>query len=67
MTKDEAFRQYEEALAKINKQAYEAREEARSTLRKQLKALREASHEELKAIRAIEQKTKWVRQVKLGR
>ena len=56
--RDEAFREYEEALAKIDKQAYEKREEARATLREQLKALRDALHEELKAIRAISQKTK---------
>ena len=33
-------------------------EEARATLREQLKTLRDTAHEELKAIRALEQKTK---------
>lgn len=58
ITRDEAFRQYEETLAKISKRAHEAREEARVTLREQLKTLREQAHEELKAIRVLEQKTK---------
>ena len=58
MTRDEAYQQYEETLAKIDKLAHEAREEARTMLRDQLKTLREASHEELKSIRALEQKTK---------
>ena len=58
MTRDEAFQQYEEALARIAKQSREATEEARVTLHKQLEALRSASHRELKAIRAIAQKTR---------
>ena len=58
MTKDEAFREYEEALARINMQAHEASDEARATLREQLKALREQSHKELKSIRVLAQKTK---------
>ena len=58
MTREEAFKEYKETLAKIDKQAYEARERARVTVREQLKALRDTAHKELKAIRAIEQKTK---------
>ena len=58
MTRDEAFQQYEEALAKIDTQTHEAREEARATLQEQLKALRDELHKELKAVRAIQQKTK---------
>ena len=58
ITRDEAFQQYKETLAKIDKQLYRAREEARTTLQEQLKTLREASHEELRAIRVLEQKTK---------
>ena len=54
MTRDEATREYEEAIAKIDV----ARERARITLRERLKILNEAAHEELKAIRALEQKTK---------
>jgi len=57
-TGDEVFREYTEALAEINKQAHEARERARATLHKQLKTLQSANHEALKAIRAIQQKTK---------
>lgn len=58
MTRDEAFLEYEEALAKIDSQAHEAREKARATLKERLKALRDTLHGELKAIRAIQQKTK---------
>ena len=58
MTRDEAYREYEEALAEINKQARKATEKARATLHEQLKALRIAHHEELTATRTIEQKTK---------
>ncbi len=58
MTKDEAFEAYAEALAKLSKQAQEATEQARNTLRARLKALRTEHHEELKAIRVIEQKTR---------
>ena len=58
MIRDEAYQQYEEALAKIDKEVHEAREKARATLREQLKSLREKAHEDLKAIRVIEQKTK---------
>jgi len=58
MTRDEAYQQYQEALAKINKQAHEAKEEARTTLREQLKALQEAAHKDLKAIRAIDLRTR---------
>ncbi len=54
MTKDEAFQEYEEAI----KLAYEAKEKARATLREQIENLRKAAHEELKALRVIEQKTK---------
>ena len=39
MTKDEAYQQYEETIAQINKQAYEARERARDILREQQTAL----------------------------
>ncbi len=41
MTRDEAFLEYQEALAKINKQALEASEAARDILRDHLKSLRE--------------------------
>jgi len=58
MKRDEAFKEFEETLAKINKQANEAREEARATFREQLEALREQAHEELRSIRVLEQKTK---------
>lgn len=58
MTRDEAFLEYEKALADISKQAHEASEKARATLREQLKVLRNQAHEELKAIRTIEQKTR---------
>ena len=61
MTRDEAFQPYEEALATINEEAQAARDNVRDILREQLKAFREASHEELKAIRVLEQKTKYKR------
>uniref|UniRef100_A0A6H2A5H1 Uncharacterized protein n=1 Tax=viral metagenome TaxID=1070528 RepID=A0A6H2A5H1_9ZZZZ len=64
MTRDEAFQEYEEALAKIDKQSHEAREKARIALRERLKILRDTAHEELKAIRIIEQKTKRSRYVR---
>ncbi len=57
-TKDEVFQEYAKTIAEIDHKAYEAREEARATLREQLKALRDKAHEELKAIRVVEQKTK---------
>ena len=58
MIRDEAFQEYEATLARIDKQARETREAARVKLQERLKALRDAAHEELKAIRAITQKTK---------
>jgi len=58
MKKNKAYQQYEEALALINEQAHNAKEKARAILREQLKLLRDAAHEELKAIRILEQKTK---------
>ena len=59
--RDEAFLQYEETLARISKQSHEAMELARTTLRRKLKFLRLEAHEELKAIRVLEQKTKRVK------
>lgn len=56
--KEELYQQYEEALGKIKKEAHEAREKARLTLREGLKVLREEAHKELKNIRLLEQKTK---------
>jgi len=58
ITRDEAFQQYEEALAKIDKEAHEARGAARTTFQSQLATIRKALHEDLKAVRAIQQKTK---------
>ena len=58
MTKDKAFQQYEEALARISKDAQEATEKARATLYSQLAAIRAALHEELRGLRVISQKTK---------
>ena len=57
-TRDEAFQQFKEALAEIDKQAREATLKARATLHEQLAILRDEYHKELKAIRAISQKTK---------
>ena len=57
-TQDEAFQQFEETLARIEKQAHKAREEARVLLREQLKFLRQAHHEELKVIRKLDQKVR---------
>ena len=56
--KEQIFKEYEEVLAKIAKTAHEESEKARTALREQLKLLRDASHEELKAIRVFEQKTR---------
>lgn len=58
MTRDEAFKEYEEILAKIDKQSHEARAEARAILQERLNVIRIALHEELRVIRAIQQKTK---------
>ena len=58
MSKEEVFKEYEKALARIDKQAHEAREEARATLQGQLKAIRDELHEELKTVRVISQKTR---------
>ena len=58
MTKDEAFKEYEETLDKLNKEHNRAREEARTTLQERLKTLREKAHDDLKVIRALTQKTK---------
>ena len=58
MTKDEAYQEYEEALAKIDEQAKEATLKARATLHERLAIFRAEHHKELKAIRAISQKTK---------
>ncbi len=46
MTQDEAFRQYEEALAKLDEQSCEAHKEARATLREQLEAIRKGEDNE---------------------
>ncbi len=54
MTREEAILQYGAALAKIDK----AKEEARAILREHLRTLRDTAHEELKAIRDLEQKTR---------
>ena len=58
MTKEEAFDRYTEDVALIEEQAKEAIKNARSILRERLKVLRITHHEELKAIRVLEQKTK---------
>ena len=58
MKREEAFKQYEETLAKIDKEARKAREEAKAILHDQLKTLQDIAHEELKAIRKLEQKTR---------
>ena len=58
MKPDEVFRQYQERVDTINEQAHNVKEEARTILQEQLKVLQETAHEELKAIRALAQKTK---------
>ena len=58
MTREEAYQAYEEALGRIALEALEAREKTREILRGHLQSLREECHRELKAIRALEQKTK---------
>ena len=58
MNRDEVFQRYEETIAEIDKASYEAHEKARVILREYLKVLRNNAHGELKAIRALEQKTK---------
>jgi len=50
MRMDEVFREYEETLAKIDRQAHAAREEARAILHGQLATLRDTAHKELRAI-----------------
>jgi len=46
MTRDEAFQEYEEVLAKIDKQSHEATEEARAILQERLKAIRATTETE---------------------
>ena len=58
VNKDEAYREYEETLARITKQAHEVIEEARTKLRGQLNTLRGKAHEELKSIHILGQRTK---------
>ena len=58
MTRQEAFLEYEKALAEITEQARKSTETARGKLREQLQVLRDNAHKELKAIRVIAQKTK---------
>uniref|UniRef100_A0A6M3KV90 Uncharacterized protein n=1 Tax=viral metagenome TaxID=1070528 RepID=A0A6M3KV90_9ZZZZ len=58
MTRDEAYQEYEESLSRISNQASVAMEVARATLHDRLSVIRNALHEELKAIRALDQKTK---------
>ncbi len=58
LTREKAYHQYEESLASIDKQAKEARENARGILQGQLRVLREAHHTELKVLRGIAQKTR---------
>ena len=58
MNRDEAFQQYQDALEAISEQSRRAQKEARAILNQQLEAMRITAHEELKAIRAISQKTK---------
>ena len=58
MTKDEAFREYTEALNRIEESAKQAIAIERAKLKERLEALRIEHHQELKAIRAISQRTK---------
>lgn len=55
MTKEEAFAEYEEALAIITEEFDRAKAQAKATLNTNLRAIRAALHEELKAVRAIQQ------------
>lgn len=56
MTKDEAFQEYEEELARISGEFDRAKEKAKARLNANLKDIRATLHEELKAVRAIQQK-----------
>ena len=56
MTKDEVFKEYEERLAMISEEFYRAKAEAKATLNANLKAIRAELHNELKAVRDIQQK-----------
>jgi hypothetical protein len=53
-TREMAFQDYKKTLAKLNQQ----KDKARLKLREQLKIIHNYHHEELKAIRILEQKTK---------
>lgn len=55
MTKDEAFKEYEETMRKLDWEYQRARDTAKGKLNMQLKAIRDALHKELKAVRAIQQ------------
>ena len=57
MTKDEAFQEYEEELDRLSREFNTAKEKAKATLNANLKAIRVRLHEELKAVRAIQQRT----------
>ena len=56
MTKDEAFKEYEETMNKLDFASQRARDEAKGKLNIQLQAIRATLHNELKAVRAIQQK-----------
>ena len=56
MTKDEAFKEYEETMNKLDFAYQRARDEAKGKLNIQLQAIRATLHNELKAVRAIQQK-----------
>jgi len=58
MNKEQAFEEYEKTLDMIDRASMAARENAKETLHKQLKAFRNEAHEELRVIRAVSQKIK---------
>ena len=56
MLKDEAFQEYGEALDKCSREFREAKENAKATLNVNLKAIRDELHNELRAVRDIQQR-----------
>ena len=62
MTRDEAFKEYEETLNLISYEFNRAKAEAKARLNANLKTIRAELHSELKAIRDLQQskgRNKW--------
>ena len=56
ITKDEAFLKYEDAIGKASQDFDKAKADARAVLKAELNTIRAELHQELKEVRAIQQK-----------